>query len=56
MMGGVAKRVVRLAPCPVLTVKISPADTQVGPSLFAPGVGARSTPPRHAMQAYQCPM
>ena len=26
MVGNVAERVVRLAPCPVLTVKISPAD------------------------------
>jgi universal stress protein A len=28
VMGSVAERVVRLAPCPVLTVKASPADTQ----------------------------
>ena len=56
MMGGVAKRVVRLAPCPVLTVKISPADTQAIPSPAVPGVGARSTPPRRAMQVYQCLM
>ena len=28
IMGSVAERVVRLAPCPVLTVKASPADAQ----------------------------
>jgi nucleotide-binding universal stress UspA family protein len=28
VMGSVAERVVRLAPCPVLTVKTSPADAQ----------------------------
>jgi len=36
MMGSGAERVVRLAPCPVLTVKTSPADAQVVPSPFAP--------------------
>jgi nucleotide-binding universal stress UspA family protein len=36
MMGSVAERVVRLAPCPVLTVKISPADTQAVPSPSVP--------------------
>jgi nucleotide-binding universal stress UspA family protein len=36
MMGSVAERVVRLAPCPVLTVKSSPADTQAVPSLSVP--------------------
>jgi nucleotide-binding universal stress UspA family protein len=36
MMGSVAERVVRLAPCPVLTVKASPADAQAVPSPFAP--------------------
>jgi nucleotide-binding universal stress UspA family protein len=36
MMGSVAERVVRLAPYPVLTVKISPADTQAVPSPSVP--------------------
>jgi universal stress protein A len=30
VMGSVAERVVRLAPCPVLTVKTSPAEAQAG--------------------------
>jgi nucleotide-binding universal stress UspA family protein len=36
MMGSVAERVVRLAPYPVLTVKISSADTQAVPSPSVP--------------------
>jgi nucleotide-binding universal stress UspA family protein len=36
MMGSGVERVVLLAPCPVLTVKISPADTQAVPSPSVP--------------------
>ena len=36
LMGSIAECVVRLAPCPVLTVKSSPADTQAVPSPFVP--------------------
>lgn len=36
LMGSVVERVVRLAPCPLLMVNISPADTQAVPSPSVP--------------------
>jgi hypothetical protein len=51
LLGSVAERVVRLAPCPVLTVREQQVDQHVESSATATAAGNQAAPVRSAVEA-----